>query len=572
MIGWLLAQTRPILTPLVWSVLMRMVGLVAGAALLAVAVYGVVTPEVALRTLLGWLVGLALLKAVARYLEQYAGHYVAFACLAHLRVQLFRRLEPRSPAALHARSTGDLLSRATRDVDRIEVFFAHTLGPAITAVLVPAAGIVWLGAVASWPAAVVAALGWAAMIAVAALGAQQSVDASSTLRAGRGAIAGHITDSVQGVAEVLAFDAAERRLAQMEDLSADVAAQQQVRARWASARRGVVRGLTLALPILVAGVAAPTVGWESALVAAAAVIGVSQAALAVEEFSLDLDQAVASAVRLREVMDGPVATPEPASPVAAPEGTPGIDLHGVTFSYPGTQRLHPAVEHVDLHLPAGSVTALVGASGAGKSTVGALLARFHDPDAGRVCVGGVDVRDLADSDLRGLVAVVSQRPYLFRGTIRDNLLLGVPEAVAPASEDHLWAALDTAALADAVRSWPRGLDTEVGEHGVQLSGGERQRLALARALLGDPRIVILDEVTSDLDRVTETALVQTLRTALAGRTVVTIAHRLRAVTHADQIVVMDAGRVIEAGTHDGLLDRGGAYAALWARQGEAVKA
>jgi ABC-type multidrug transport system fused ATPase/permease subunit len=204
------------------------------------------------------------------------------------------------------------------------------------------------------------------------------------------------------------------------------------------------------------------------------------------------------------------------------------------------------------------MVALVGSSGAGKSTIAQLLPRLYDPDSGTVRIGGVDVRDLSFDSLRGAVGLVTQDGHLFHESIRANLLLARPGA----GEDEIWSALRRARLADLVASLPDGLDTIVGERGYRLSGGERQRLTIARLLLVSPRVVVLDEATAHLDSTSEAAVQEALAEALEGRTALVIAHRLSTVRAADQILVLEAGQVVERGTHAELLAAGGRYAEL----------
>lgn len=565
---WLLQLTRPVLGALGWSLLMRIVALIAGALLLGVAVHGLLQVgqgDASLGALLWSLIAIALVKATARYLEQYAGHYVAFRSLALIRVRLFDRLEPQAPAAVEGRRTGDLLSRATRDVDRVEVFFAHTLAPAITAVIVPLAATIWLSIAIDPRAGAIAAIAWVAMVAVSFVGARASTHAAATLRHERGLLAQQVTDSIQGVREVVTFGAQHRRLDELDEAGRRIGAAQAVRGRWAGLRRAVVATLTLSTPLLVLAVVGNATGdWSLGAVAAAVVIGVSPAAIAVEEFSADLDQAFAAAVRLREIIDAPPVTAQTRQPVEPPRGRLEVRLEQVSFTYPSVDGSAPrqALDTTSVTMPADATTALVGVSGAGKSTIGAMIARFYDPDQGHVLIGGVDVRDLADDDLRGLVSYVHQRPYIFHGTVRDNLLLAQPDA----TEEDLLEACRAAAFDSALAQLPDGLDTIVGEHGERLSGGQRQRLAIARALLRDTPVLVLDEVTSELDTQTQGELAEAIRTASASRTTVVIAHRLETVRDADLIVVVDAGTVVEQGTHQQLLAAGGAYARLWERQ------
>ncbi|WP_242424379.1 ABC transporter ATP-binding protein, partial [Frankia sp. EI5c] len=224
----------------------------------------------------------------------------------------------------------------------------------------------------------------------------------------------------------------------------------------------------------------------------------------------------------------------------------------------GTEVLH----QVSLRAEPGQLIALVGSSGAGKSTIAQLIPRLYDVDAGAVRLAGVDVRDLTAESLRQTVGMVTQDDHLFHDTVRANLLLARPEA----AEEELWDVLRRARLADLVEQLPDALDTVVGERGYRLSGGERQRLTIARLLLARPRVVVLDEATAHLDSTSEAAVQEALGEALAGRTAVVIAHRLSTVRSADQILVVEAGRIIERGNHAELLAAGGRYAELYRTQ------
>jgi len=288
--------------------------------------------------------------------------------------------------------------------------------------------------------------------------------------------------------------------------------------------------------------------------------------------------ALVSFERVFEVLDLPPLIAEPEHPRPLPEGALSVELDHVSFAYPAADRVSLAsledvarldtrggdevLHDVSFRAEPGQMVALVGSSGAGKSTIASLLPRLYDVDAGTVRIGGVDVRDLAFDAIRGALGLVTQDGHLFHESLRSNLLLARPDA----EETELWDALRRARLADLVASLPDGLDTVVGERGYRLSGGERQRLTIARLLLARPRVVVLDEATAHLDSTSEAAVQEALGEALAGRTAIVIAHRLSTIRAADQILVVEAGAVVERGTHVELLARGGRYAELYRTQ------
>ncbi|MED5251471.1 MAG: ABC transporter ATP-binding protein, partial [Pseudomonadota bacterium] len=277
------------------------------------------------------------------------------------------------------------------------------------------------------------------------------------------------------------------------------------------------------------------------------------------------ERAMASTKRILDLLEVPITVKDDSTtPLAAPvKGD--VRFEAVSFQYEASQ---VGVNGVDLHVPAGNTLALVGATGTGKSTLIKLLLRFYDPASGRVLVDGQPITDVSMHSLRQAIGLVSQDVYLFEGSIRDNIAYGQPDADDAAIID----AAKTAEAWSFIETLPQGLDTPVGERGVRLSGGQRQRLSLARALLKDPPILVLDEATSAVDNETEAAIQRSLKRIAHGRTVIMIAHRLSTIVHADEIVVIEKGQVAERGTHASLLAADGHYAAQWRVQTGAAQA
>lgn len=571
----LLSITRRVLLPLAASIAARIVFLMLGVALFALggwAVAGLASGEQTWRIapVIACAVALSLLKGLARYLEQFAGHFVAFHSLAMLRNYFYDRLEPQAPAGTDRLDSGDIMNRVTKDIDRVEVFFAHTLGPATTALIVPILSLAWMGAATSWTlAAVLAPFLLVVGAVVPFLGSASTARAAREVREGRGALAAHVTDSVQGVREVLSFGAQERREAEMRAIEERVSEAMGTQGRWIALRRGLNQAAVALGVVTVALVAGSDVIAESLpLPQAGVALGIAMGSfgpvLAVEEFAADLDQAFASAARVFTITDRVPAVAEPNRPLPL---TPGdILFEDVSFSYPAEGDRAAAgpvaLDGVNIRIPAGKRTAIVGASGSGKSTLAALITRTWDPAGGKVKIGGTSVADVALHDLRSTVASASQRPYLFNDTLRANLLLAAPDASGE-DLDRVLAAVD---LTDWIATEKDGLDTVVGDMGERLSGGQRQRVALARALARDAAIYVFDEATSQVDPDTEKRVREGIARLCAGRTIVEIAHRISAVRDADLIIVMDSGRVVQSGTYVELHAIPGAFAALEARE------
>ncbi|CAM4254460.1 ATP-binding cassette domain-containing protein [Bordetella muralis] len=520
----------------------------------------------------GLLIGLfaaAIAAAALHWIESWLAHAIAYQLLAEMRISLYQKLESLAPAYLLRRRSGDLVGLATQDVETVEYFYAHTVAPAFVAILVPVIVLAILG-VAAWPLmlALLPFLLWAGLSPWLN---RARVDAQgSRARQALGLLSAHLAETIQGLSDLVAFSATGRRrnafLTICQDyqrvrltLLADLSRQ--------SALLEIATGLG-GLAVATAGAWWVTQGALAAgllpllmLLSVAAFLPVSEIA----QVSRQLADTLASTRRLRTIHDEPVPVIDgPLAPPLTGKGLP-LAFENVTFTYPGRQQ--PALRGVSLSLPAGATLALVGPSGAGKSTLASLLLRFWDPQEGAVRIGEERLPELTLDALYSRIALVAQDTWLLNGTLEDNIRLARPHA----SQDELNQAVARAALSDFVAGLPEGLQTPVGERGVALSGGQRQRIAIARAFLRDAPILILDEATSHLDAISEAQVHQALAELMRHRTTLIIAHRLSTIRQADTIAVVAGGRIVESGTHDALLQQGGAYANLVNRQMQAAR-
>ena len=549
---------------------------------------------------------------ILHWVESWIAHDMAFRMLAQMRIDLYRKIDALAPAWLLRRRSGDLVSMATHDVELVEYFFAHTIAPGLVAVLVPATVVAVLLSF-GWPLA--AAL--APILAVVALSpflARHRVDAlGSRAREALADLNAHAVDTIQGLGEIVAFERTPERRREFLAL-----ARRHVELRIPFFQSLTLQNVVLETATGLGGLAVVVTGaWLVtggrldpallpllALIAMASFLPVSEIAYIGRQLSDTLGATrrlyavhrepvtVQDGPGVDAVRDGPgesgkgegaadgAAEPDADGPVpgsaagraAAPETGPdqraaggmALAMEEVDFRYPG--REDRALREVSFEVPAGMRVALVGPSGAGKTTAAHLLLRFFDPERGTVRLAGHDLRQWRLDELRARIALVSQDTWLFNETLRANILVARPEA----GEEAVARAVERAALADFVAALPEGLETPVGERGMRLSGGQRQRVAIARAFLKDAPVLVLDEATSHLDAVSEQAVQHALETLMHDRTTVIIAHRLSTVRSAGRIVVLDEGRVVEVGRHEELLGRPGLYSQLVGRQLAAV--
>jgi thiol reductant ABC exporter CydC subunit len=481
-----------------------------------------------------------LARPIARYLERLTSHDVAFRALGRARHRVYERIEPLAPAELRDDRQGDLLSRLVADVDSLQNLHLRGIGPPLVAV---AAGAVSIGvAAAILPAAgVVLAIGLvAAGLAVPAVGAW-SARRGGREAAARGELTAELVEALAGSAELAAYGRQDDRLRRLYTVDREL-----VRlARRAALADGAADGLRLVLTgATVAGVLAVAVsahtagGLDRVLIALLALLALAsfEAIQPLGEAARELGETLAGGRRLLELIDREPAVTDPDEPLPAPMAPFTVALEGVRARYAAGEP--PALDGFTLRLDPGRRIALVGPSGAGKTTVTNLLLRFLDPERGRVTLAGRDLRAYRQEDVRSAIAVAGQDAHLFSTTIRDNVRLGRPGA----SDDEVEQALAAARIADWVRSLPDGLDTVVGEQGRELSGGQRQRIALARALLADAPVLVLDEPTAHLDEPTAERLLEDILAASGDRSVLLITHRPEGLDLVDEVVVLDGGK------------------------------
>jgi ATP-binding cassette subfamily B protein len=515
---------------------------------------------------LWWLAAVTLLvwglESVTEYLFQVDWRDLAQTLEHELRVETYDHVQSLEANVLEARTTGGLMSVLNDDVNQLERFLdvgANEVLQLITTVallgaffFVAAPGVAWL-AFLPIPLIVWGSLRFQRRMAPRYQAVRGEVETINQ----------DLSNNLAGLPVIKSFTAEARATERIEAASE----------RYLVANRHAIRLSSLFVPLIrmaiVLGFMA-TLVWGGQLALAGTIsVGIFSTLVFMTQRLLwpltrlgqtfDLYQrAMASTRRIFELLDTPDGMQDGTTPVPQPLGG-RLALEEVVFAYDGgpdiLQRLNVAFE-------AGRTTAIVGSTGAGKSTLVKLLLRFFDPNAGRITLDGVDLRELDRRDLRRQIGLVSQDVYLFHGSVRDNLLIGRPDA----SDSGLKAACEAAEVWDFVSGLPDGLNTVVGERGQRLSGGQRQRLSIARAILKDPPVLILDEATSAVDNETEAAIQRSLARVTAGRTTIVIAHRLSTIRHADVIHVLEHGRLLESGRHEALLERGGVYAGLWGVQ------
>ncbi len=528
----LLALVKPVHPLLLRSILAGVFGHLCAIALMAVGAAALVA-ALSTGVLSGWfigaLLGLAVTRGLLHYIEQYAGHDIAFRSLALLREQAFASVRAVAPARVSGMPTGELASRVMDDVEVVEVFFAHTIVPVTIAAVVDSVVLISVAVVSPATAAVMLGL-YVLVLVIPRLLGRRTRGVGATYRTLRGKSQAQVVDAVRGVRDLVLLGADERVRNDVRDSGRQLDALQR-----RAAMRSSIAGVVGAICVAVAPVLALLTSWglgAGAIVLAAIAASSFGPTLAVGRLTMTLDGVLSAARRICELRRlTPRVTDRDArqDPVSWHED---IHVDDVVYRYPGSRT--PVLDHCCLAVRAGRITHIDAPSGAGKTTVLDLLLRFDDPESGAIRIGTRELTSIPLSELRAHIVLVEQETFLFTESVAENVRIGR----AGATLDEVWSALEAVQAAEFVRSLPEGIDTVIGPGGHGLSGGQRQRIGLARAYLSRAPIVVLDEPTSNLDAQTESHILDTVTRTFAGRTVIITSHRQRIREWADDVAVL----------------------------------
>jgi ATP-binding cassette subfamily C protein CydC len=504
-------------------------------------------------------------RGVFRYLERLVSHDVTFRLLSHLRVWFYERLEPLAPARLMDYRAGDLLARIIGDVETLENFYVRVVAPPLVALLTAFGASIFLASFHPPLATVLIGFLLGIGLVLPLFSKLLSREPGKALISLRSELQVQLVDGIQGLPDILAYGRADDRLGLLNETGQAYGSAQRRMAR--------ISGLQSALAVLLTNLGMWTVLVLTIPMVSEGLIGgvmlgtLALLTLASFEAVTPLPQAAqmwesvrTSARRLFEIVDAEPIVREPKTTTRKLSSLPKVEFSNLSFSYPGNRE--PVLRNVTFNLQPGKSLAVVGPSGAGKSTLVNLLLRFWEYSSGDIRLGGESLHRLDQDRVREWCAVVSQNTYFFNASIRENLQLAQPSA----SQQEIEKAAKQAQIHEFVMGLSEGYDTFIGEQGLRLSGGERQRLAIARALLKDAPLLILDEPTANLDPITEKRVLETLFRVMEGKTTLLITHRLVGLDNLDEILVIEQGRIVERGTQAELLKKGGSFYRLWQLQ------
>ncbi len=509
----------------------------------------------------------AVLSSVFGVLQTLISTTVGQRVMHDLRTAVYGRLQRMSLAFFTRTRTGEVQSRIANDIGGMQATVTSTATSLVSNFTSVVATVVAMIAL-DWRLTVVSLVLLPVFVWISRRVGDERRKITTERQKQMAAMAATVTESLSVSGILLGrtmgrADSLTRTFADESERLVDLEVRSNMAGRW---RMSVITIVMAAMPAFIywtAGLALQLGGPAVSLGTIVAFVSLQQGlfrpAVSLMATGVQIQTSLALFQRIFEYLDLPVDITERPDPVHLDQVKGEVRFENTTFAYDdqGT----PVLDGIDVTVPAGGSLAVVGSTGAGKSTLGHLVPRLYDVTGGRVTLDGVDVRDLDFDTLARAVGVVSQETYLFHATVRENLRFARPEA----TDDEVYEAARAAQIHDLIVSLPEGYDTLVGERGYRFSGGEKQRIAIARTILRNPPVLVLDEATSSLDTQTERLVQAALERLSEGRTTIAIAHRLSTVRDADQIVVLDRGRVAERGTHEELLDRGGAYAALVSR-------
>ncbi|MBS0643048.1 MAG: thiol reductant ABC exporter subunit CydC [Proteobacteria bacterium] len=537
-----LARILALWSPQAWWLLLGAIlslgALEAGVGLMTIA-GGTIGAAVVSGAIIGTLVlrWLGVARVVLRYIERLVTHGATFRALVDVRVWFFRRLARTAAGGLGFRQAGDVLGRLVTDIEALDGLYLRIILPLVGACILLPALVILIGHHAPLLALEIGALFALAAFVLPWMAARASADAGSDLARSTGALRVAALDALTGLREVRAFAAEGRMLANVQAREAAMlAAQRAMNTRTALAGAASFLCAQAAVLAVLLAAGADAVG---AIAAAFLVLAAFEAIGMLPRSGASAGHASAAAARVLEAADAPVPVPDPLDPVTMPKGNT-LRFEAVQFRWQPDRP--PVFDGLTLEIPDGARVALLGPSGAGKSTLAALALKVVAPRSGHIRLGGVDIAQLPAAAVRARIGWLSQATHLFDDTIRANLKLADPAA----DDAALWLALDAARIGDVVRALPDGLDTWVGEGGLRFSGGQGRRLALARALLSEAPVLILDEPCAGLDAETERMFLETLNESAGGRTIVLITHRLTGVERLDRIFRLSGGKAIAA--------------------------